>query len=188
MARYNDDREITFEIVEEIGVISASSTGWKKELNVVSWNGAQGKYDIREWSPQHDRMSRGITLNEQEMRAVIDLLKRRARYGYRRDDSYSRSARAGAGNPNETAAGGMDSAANGRMNSAATGNSMEEDFENTVALDHESEFAPEADQPEPAEAANQAGSAGESEPADPAEAEYAALDEDEGEFREALAS
>lgn len=78
---YDDrDREVTFEIVEEIGVISTSSTGWKKELNVVAWNGNQGKYDIREWSPKHDRMSKGMTFNEQEMRAIVDMFKRRARY------------------------------------------------------------------------------------------------------------
>ena len=54
------DREVTFEIVEEIGVIATHSTGWKKELNLVSWNGGQAKYDIRDWDPDHERMSRGI--------------------------------------------------------------------------------------------------------------------------------
>ena len=80
MPKNNDDRQVTFEIVEEIGIISTSGTGWQKELNIVAWNGNQGKYDIREWSPHHDRMSRGITLNEQEMRTIVDLLKRRVRY------------------------------------------------------------------------------------------------------------
>ena len=56
------DREVTFEIVEEIGVIATHSTGWKKELNLVSWNGGQAKYDIRDWDPGHSRMSRGVTL------------------------------------------------------------------------------------------------------------------------------
>ena len=79
MSDYNDDREVTYEIVEEIGIISSQATGWTKELNIVAWNGGQGKYDIREWSPQHDRMSRGITLNEQEMRMILDLLRRRER-------------------------------------------------------------------------------------------------------------
>ena len=87
MSRFNDDREVTYEVVEEIGVLSESATGWRKELNVVAWNGGQGKYDIREWSPQHDRMSRGITLNEQEMRAIVDLLRRRARGMAHRDGS-----------------------------------------------------------------------------------------------------
>ena len=78
-----DEREITFEIVEEIGVISAHPTGWAKEINLVSWNGGQPKYDIREWSPAHDQMSRGITLNEKEMRLIIELLRRRSRSSLR---------------------------------------------------------------------------------------------------------
>ena len=71
------DREVTFEIVEEIGVIATHSTGWKKELNLVSWNGGQAKYDIRDWDQGHSRMSRGVTLKEQEMRQIVELLRRR---------------------------------------------------------------------------------------------------------------
>ena len=71
------DREVTFEIVEEIGVIATHSTGWKKELNLVSWNGGQAKYDIRDWDPGHSRMSRGVTLKEQEMCQIVELLRRR---------------------------------------------------------------------------------------------------------------
>ena len=71
------DREVTFEIVEEIGVIATHSTGWKKELNLVSWNGGQAKYDIRDGDPGHSRMSRGVTLKEQEMRQIVELLRRR---------------------------------------------------------------------------------------------------------------
>ena len=71
------DREVTFEIVEEIGVIAAHSTWWKKELNLVSWNGGPAKYDIRDWDPDHSRMSRGVTLKEQEMRLIVDLLRKR---------------------------------------------------------------------------------------------------------------
>lgn len=71
------DREVTFEIVEEIGVIATHSTGWKKELNLVRWNGGQAKYDIRDWDPGHSRMSRGVTLKEQEMRQIVELLRRR---------------------------------------------------------------------------------------------------------------
>ena len=89
--RFDDGREITFEIVEEIGVISAHSTGWAKEINLVSWNGGQPKYDIREWSPAHDQMSRGITLNEKEMRLIIELLRRRTRSSMRRSSSGRRS-------------------------------------------------------------------------------------------------
>ena len=67
------DREVRFEILEHIGNISTHPTGWNKELNIVSWNGGQPKYDIRDW----DLMSRGVTLHEKEMRQVFDLMKRR---------------------------------------------------------------------------------------------------------------
>ena len=56
--------QITFEIKEHIGVLCVYHTGWKKELNLVSWNGNAPKYDIRDWDPDHERMSRGITLSE----------------------------------------------------------------------------------------------------------------------------
>lgn len=94
MPVYNDDREVTYEIVEEIGVISTQSTGWTRELNVVAWNGGQAKYDIREWSPMRDRMGRGVTLNEQEMRAIMNLLKNRNR-GMARRGSGERTSYAG---------------------------------------------------------------------------------------------
>lgn len=82
------DREIRFEIVEEIGVITVHSTGWRKELNLVCWNGGLPKYDIRDWSPDHERMSRGVTLHENEMRHIFDLMKkRRTRRRNRRTDS-----------------------------------------------------------------------------------------------------
>ena len=71
------DREVRFQIVEHIGVISTHSTGWNKELNIVSWNGGQPKYDIRDWDETHEHMSRGITLTEKEMRTIGDLLARR---------------------------------------------------------------------------------------------------------------
>ena len=71
------EREVTFEIIEHIGVLATSSTGWRKELNFVSWNGAPGKYDIRDWDPSHERMSRGITLKENEMRLLLEVMKRR---------------------------------------------------------------------------------------------------------------
>lgn len=71
------DREITFEITEQIGVLTSYPTGWKKELNLVKWNGANPKYDIRDWDPEHAHMSRGVTLHEKEMRLIFELLKKR---------------------------------------------------------------------------------------------------------------
>ena len=77
MAVYDDDRDVTFEIIEEIGIISTQDTGWTKEINLVRWNGGMAKYDIRDWDPYHQKMSRGITLKEEEMRRILDLMRRR---------------------------------------------------------------------------------------------------------------
>jgi hypothetical protein len=66
--------DIKFEIQEELGSISESSKGWKKELNLVSWNGNQPKYDLREWSPNHDKMGKGVTLSVEEIKALKEIL------------------------------------------------------------------------------------------------------------------
>ena len=72
--------EIRFEITEQIGVIAEYATGWKKELNLVSWNGNPAKYDIRDWSPDHMKMSRGITLTKDEARMLYSLLLERTEF------------------------------------------------------------------------------------------------------------
>ena len=69
--------DIKYEIVKELGVISESGKGWTKELNLVSWNGAAPKYDIRDWAPNHEKMGKGITLNSDEVNVLINLLIKR---------------------------------------------------------------------------------------------------------------
>ena len=81
----NEGSEVTFEIIEEIGIISTQDTGWTKEINLVSWNGGAAKYDIREWDPSHERMSKGITLRENEMRTLLEVMRRRHRGSMRED-------------------------------------------------------------------------------------------------------
>lgn len=66
--------DITYEIIMPLGVLSTSSKGWTKELNLVSWNGTKPKYDIRDWSPEHDKMGKGITLTEAEVEALTKIL------------------------------------------------------------------------------------------------------------------
>ena len=66
---------IKFEIKEECGVLSESTKGWKKELNLISWNDATPKYDIRDWSPNHEKMGKGVTLSADEAKALYDVLK-----------------------------------------------------------------------------------------------------------------
>ena len=62
--------DIKYDIIEEIGVLSENDKGWKKELNLISWNGAKPKYDIRDWSPEHEKMGKGVTLSEEEMKML----------------------------------------------------------------------------------------------------------------------
>ena len=57
----------TFEIKKELGVLSTAKNGWQKELNLVSWNEKEPKYDIREWSPDHEKMSKGCTFTLSEL-------------------------------------------------------------------------------------------------------------------------
>ncbi len=67
------EKNITFEIREHIGVITSFDSGWNRELNIISWNGNAPKYDIRDWDPHHERMKKGITFHEAEMRRMVEL-------------------------------------------------------------------------------------------------------------------
>ena len=66
--------ELKFEITKNIGVLSESARGWTKELNMVSWHARAPKYDLREWTPDHPRMGKGITLTEEEVETLKKLL------------------------------------------------------------------------------------------------------------------
>lgn len=70
--RRND--QVRFNLLEHIGVLSRKDSGWTREVNIVSWNGAPAKLDIREWNPEHERMSKGITLFEEEAETLTKLL------------------------------------------------------------------------------------------------------------------
>lgn len=63
--------EINFEIVEHVVVLSEGNKGWKKEVNLISWNGREPKYDIRDWAPDHSKMGKGVTLAEDEMQILL---------------------------------------------------------------------------------------------------------------------
>ena len=66
--------ELKFEITERIGVLSENAKGWTKELNKVSWNEREPKYDLREWNPDHGRMGKGITLTDEEVETLKAIL------------------------------------------------------------------------------------------------------------------
>jgi hypothetical protein len=66
--------DIKYEIVKKVGVISKSASGWQKELNLISWNDRDAKYDVRDWSADREKMGKGVTLSKEELLALKDLL------------------------------------------------------------------------------------------------------------------
>ena len=69
---FND--QFKFEIVKSIAVLSTERSGWTKEINLVSFNDAPPKYDIRSWDPDHEKMGKGISLSREEMQTMLDAL------------------------------------------------------------------------------------------------------------------
>jgi len=67
--------DFTYEITEELGVLSESRSGWTREVNYVSWNGGAPKLDIRDWAPDHEKMGKGISLNEAEVGKLKEILE-----------------------------------------------------------------------------------------------------------------
>jgi hypothetical protein len=66
--------EIKFEIINKMGVLSTSTSGWAKELNLISWNDREPKYDLRDWSADHSKMGKGVTLTKEELSALREIL------------------------------------------------------------------------------------------------------------------
>lgn len=67
--------DFKFEIKKTIGVLSESNKGWTKELNLISWNDGDPKYDIRDWAPDHTKMGKGVTFTEDEVRKLYKILE-----------------------------------------------------------------------------------------------------------------
>ncbi|WP_010630653.1 YdbC family protein [Sporolactobacillus vineae] len=66
---------INYDLVKKVGTISQSSRGWEKQLNIISWNGRAPKYDLRDWSPDGEKMGKGITLTREELQSLKRLLE-----------------------------------------------------------------------------------------------------------------
>lgn len=67
--------QFNFEIIQNIAVLSTEKSGWTKEINLVSYNGAPPKYDIRTWDPNHEKMGKGITFTKEELTQLESVLK-----------------------------------------------------------------------------------------------------------------
>ncbi|QGG46306.1 YdbC family protein [Heliorestis convoluta] len=68
--------EIKYNITQHFGTLSEGSKGWKKEVNLISWNDKAPKYDIRDWAPEHAKMGKGVTLTKEELIALRDMLNK----------------------------------------------------------------------------------------------------------------
>jgi len=66
--------DIKYEITETLGVLSESAKGWKKELNLISWNDKEAKYDIRDWDSEHKKMGKGAILSVEELKKLKEIL------------------------------------------------------------------------------------------------------------------
>ena len=68
--------DIKYEIKETLGTLSENNKGWSKELNLISWNDREPKYDIRDWALEHEKMGKGVTLSADELKNLRDILNR----------------------------------------------------------------------------------------------------------------
>ena len=66
--------DFSFQITEKVGVISVNKTGWTLELNKVSWGGRPAKFDLRSWSPDHQKMGKGVTLTDEEIKKLGEII------------------------------------------------------------------------------------------------------------------
>lgn len=70
--------DIKYEIIKNVAVLSESPKGWTKELNLISWNGRDPKYDIRDWAPNKEKMGKGVTLTEEELSSLRGSLSKKS--------------------------------------------------------------------------------------------------------------
>ena len=68
--------ELKYEITEQLGELGETGNGWKKEINLISWNEREPVFDIRTWNAKHDRMGKGITLTIDELKRLKEILDR----------------------------------------------------------------------------------------------------------------
>jgi hypothetical protein len=66
--------DFKFEIIKSLGVLSEGTKGWRKEANLVSWNGHSTKLDIRDWGPSHEKVGKGVTINNEEFKLLQNIL------------------------------------------------------------------------------------------------------------------
>lgn len=74
MAKNNTNETFNFEIIETLAVLRTSPAGWTREFNIVSWNEGEPCYDIRDWSPDHTKLTKGVSFKRDEAKEIFDAL------------------------------------------------------------------------------------------------------------------
>lgn len=69
------EKEFTYKVIREIAVLSEKTNGWSKQLNLISWNDGDPKYDIRDWGPNREKMGKGVTLTPAELMSLSEALE-----------------------------------------------------------------------------------------------------------------
>lgn len=90
--RGNEPDEFRYEIIKHYGVLSTSGRGWTKEFNLIRWNNRKAKYDLRDWNPEHNKMSKGVTLTEDELKMFMNLLEENPGHFMGREEQFVQSA------------------------------------------------------------------------------------------------
>lgn len=75
-------KEFKYEVVKKIAVLSTNRSGWNREVNMVSWNDAKPKLDIRDWAPDHAKMGKGVSLSGEEVAVLQEILADHDPYEY----------------------------------------------------------------------------------------------------------
>lgn len=65
--------EIVYDIVETIGVVDSGNK--TLELNRISWNHRAPVFDLRKWDETHEKMGKGVTMNDSDLRGLYDILR-----------------------------------------------------------------------------------------------------------------
>jgi hypothetical protein len=60
--------------LDKLDLYTVGNKGWSKELNLVSWNDHEPKFDIRDWSEGHEKLGKGVTLTGEEIKKLRDIL------------------------------------------------------------------------------------------------------------------
>lgn len=71
-----DMEESIFKIIRKLGTLSKNKSGWVKALTLTSWHGKPAKLDIRDWNEDYSKCGRGLTLTEDETRALKSILEK----------------------------------------------------------------------------------------------------------------